>query len=97
MFLDEELLDIARSTPMEEKEILDACSDMITQCFHSLSKSINEQSSDQDILASFKRVNNTWIKVARIMKEEGIGFIREDGFKTYVECKPEFENVYFNE
>lgn len=95
MFLDEELLQIGRNAPITEDGINKAIKEMVRTCF----RDIHKRSTDQPIqvmLASFKRVNNTWKKVAKILDDEKRGFIRIDGFEQLVRHNKEFEEINFH-
>lgn len=95
MFLDEQLLQIGRSTDMTNESAHKSISDMINACFSNLSKSIINHKDDGTILSNFKRVNQTWIDVAKMLDNEGKGFVKPDGFKIFVESKPEFQGIFF--
>jgi hypothetical protein len=90
MFLDEELLEIGRNTGLTEDCINKSISKMVKVCFANLEKNLPKRSSDEMVISQFKRVNNTWKAVARILDHECLGFVKEDGFQLYVESKEEF-------
>ena len=95
MFLDEELLKIGRETELTKEEMLKAISEMVKSCFNNLQKSTNEKMTDNNIVANFKRVNNTWNRVAEILEKENRGFLKKDGFKFLIENNPEFNGIFF--
>lgn len=97
MFLDEKLLEVGRkfNTSMAFDECKPLISQMINICFDSLETNIKGNHNDAVILAQFKRVNNVWAKVAETLEKENKGFIRKDGFKAFVESKPEFAGIFF--
>ena len=97
MFLDDELLLIGRSVELNEKSINETISKMINACFANLNKNIEgKPRTNQTILSSFKRVNNTWIKVSKRLDKEGIGFVKTNGFQIFVESESEFKGLFFN-
>jgi len=96
MFLDDELLLIARNTDDTTKEgLIDGISKMINACFTNLQEKIAGNLSNDVIISNFNRVNRTWMIVAARLEFEGKQFIRKDGFKRFVESKTEFKNVFF--
>jgi len=91
MFLYDKLLEIGRSID-NETEIVDKLSDMVQECFKSIDK---QKSNDmQSIIAQFKRVDNTWRKVAKQLDSEGIIVIEENGFKNFVKHHPKFKELF---
>lgn len=97
MFLDEKLLKIGRGANLETQQgISNAVSQMINACFENLSKSLEKHRDDQTILSNFNRVNKTWIGIAKILDDDGKGFIKIDGFKIFVEPREEFKGIFFN-
>jgi hypothetical protein len=81
MFLDESLLELGRNAQLTEDGIKKAANLMLNACMDNLKKNINEASTEKAIKASFRRVNATWKKVVITLKEEGRGFLKEDGFR----------------
>ena len=77
MFLDEELLKIGRETELTKEEMLKAISEMVKSCFNNLQKSTNEKMTDNNIVANFKRVNNTWNRVAEILEKKIGDFLKK--------------------
>jgi len=97
MFLDDELLEIGRNTKFTKEGVLKSSQKMVQVCFQNLIKRI-EGSHDIDVLAAnFKRVERTWRIVAEKLESEGKGFIRQDGFKEFVNSKPEFKGVFLKD
>lgn len=96
MFLDEELLMIGRSCDQTEKSIIDCVSKMINVSFQNLNKRLEGNKTDTSIMSGFRRVNKTWQMVADKLESEGISLVKREGFRLYVESKPEFKNVFFN-
>lgn len=95
MNLQENLLNIARNFDSNcESDIL--ISDMIKECFKSLSASLKSTYTDADIISQFKKVNNTWNKVANILQDEDIYVIKNNGFKGFCLRNEEFKNVFKN-
>lgn len=96
MFLDEELLSIAYTVnTLDDKSILEGIKEMIGSCWGNIRASIQFRSSDAEILANFKRVNNTWMSVYDQLNETRTPFFKRDGFQLYIESKPEFKGVFF--
>jgi hypothetical protein len=95
MFLDDELLQIGRNTDMTIASANESCSKMVQLCFKNLGKNITPTSSREVIVANFNRVNNTWRKVVTILDNEGLSFVKIDGFKNFVESEPQFKNIFF--
>lgn len=95
MFLDDELLMLGRNVELTEENIKECVGKMINVCFNNLSKRLEGNKTDQTIRTGFKRVNKTWQMVADKLNTEGRGFMKIDGFKIYVESKPEFRGVFF--
>lgn len=95
MFLDDKLLQLGRNNDLTDEGIKECVGLMINACFDNLRKNISRKSHEQAIRASFKRVNNTWKIVANKLESEGRGFIKEDGFKIFVESLPEFAGIFF--
>lgn len=93
MFLEDELLQIGRNTELTEKGIYDGINSMIKACFANMSRIVGNKSYNASIIASFKRVNKTWIKVAEILEKENKGFIKSDGFKLFIDSKDEFKGI----
>lgn len=88
MFLDDELLKIGREVDIDDREsVISAIKVMIQACFRNVSEGIAGDKSMPTIQTNFKRVNNTWIRVANQLEKEGKGFVNEDGFKMIVESK----------
>jgi hypothetical protein len=96
MFLDDELLQIARNADDTTMQgITDAVSKMINACFNNLQERIAGNTTDEVIISNFYRVDNTWKLVAKKLELENKCFIRSNGFRRFVESKPEFKNVFF--
>ena len=95
MFLDEELLKLGRNFDLTEENIRECVCEMITVSFANLINRLNGNKDEQSILAGFKRVNKTWQMVAEKLDNEGKGFIKRNGFKLFVESKPEFKGIFF--
>lgn len=92
MFLDDELLEIGRKADLSTyTSVNSACQKMLQVCFGNLVKNIEKDFSL--ISANFKRVNKTWVKVARLLSSEGKGFVNEDGFRLFVEATPGFKGI----
>ena len=93
MFLEDELLQIGRNTEMTEKGICDGINEMIKCCFRNMSDIIGIKPCSASIIANFKRVNNTWIKVANTLKDEEKGFVKPDGFRLFVNATGDFKDI----
>jgi len=96
MFLDDELLMIGRECDLTEESIFNSINKMINASFTNLLKRIGNSPSERQTRANFRRVNNTWYKVAEILEKENKGFVKKDGFQLFVESKPEFKDIFFN-
>jgi len=95
MFLDEQLLAIGRKAEMTSEGIIDAIRKMINCCFSSMEQTINGRQNEILITRAFQRTNIIWRNVARKLREEGKGIIREDGFRDFVETRNEFKSIRF--
>ena len=89
MFLDDKLLMVGRqyNPSMNFAEIKLLVIEMTNICFESIKHNIKlyGHNGRDVILAQFRRVNNTWDKVAEILEKENKGFIQKDDFKALVE------------
>lgn len=95
MFLDDELLELGRSCDLTENGIKECATKMMNVSFANLAKRFYGRTDNNTILMEFKRVNKTWQMVANVLAKEGRGFIKIDGFKLFVESKPEFKGIFF--
>lgn len=85
MFLDEKLLQIANKCDLTEQSINDCCIEMVNAAYESVTETINmNESTDQVILAQFKRVNNVWMAVCDKLEAQGKWFLNREGFRNYI-------------
>ena len=95
MFLDEELLQTGRNTDVSDfDDVQESINFMIQACFNNLTNNLAGHLTDDAILASFKRVNNTFAKVAEKLELEGRGFVKKDGFEIICLSKPELKTIF---
>lgn len=93
MFLDDKLLLIARSVEsFTEESVRKAISDMLNACFEYISENASDTNINS-VKSTFRVVNNVWRIVAKTLKDESIGLIKEDGFELFVKSKPEFKGL----
>jgi hypothetical protein len=98
MFLEEKLLQIARSADLEnEEDVQDSIIKMVNTCFENINQSVRNDQTLPAYQAQTFRVDRTWNKVATILEEEKRGFIKKDGFALFIrhqqENKNEFEGI----
>lgn len=92
MFLEDKLLKIARESDLTtDKELFACINSMIQECFKNLSESID--GNLHSIKPCFKRVNNTWRKVAKILEDEGRSIVKPEGFEIFIKSKPELSHL----
>ena len=94
MFLDEQLLTIARSTNVEsEQEIHESIKKMIQTCMRSIGNIHKEESRQNTnaLRSTFRKTEMIWTNVAYIMQQEGIGFINPEGFRSFVKNRDELK------
>lgn len=89
MFLEDELLIIARKVNLtDEENIKSICLELSEKMFQNLFESVGDCSNDSTIIiANAKRINNTYNKVIEILNKENIIFLIPDGFKLLLENK----------
>lgn len=88
MFLDDELLALGRGFEINNKNCEDSFVKMMQACHKSLKENVKANSTDAHIVSQLNRINNTFKKAMNILKDEGRGFITEDGFKLFTESTP---------
>lgn len=88
MFLEDELLQIGRNAELNEEGIKQACLEMIRACQKDLFKH-KDLKDEYSIRSTFRRIDNTFMSVANILKEEGRGFIKPDGFRIFINSMDE--------
>lgn len=94
MFLDDQLLQIGRNAKTDsEKDIFEAINTMWQACMINLNKNINDKSTNDKVLAQFKRVNNTWKLVADKLEKEGVVFIKRDGFEIILKGMDVYKSI----
>ncbi len=94
MFLDDQLIEIGRNAKTDnEKGIFDAINKMSQVCFLNLTKNIKENTNNQNVIAQFKRVNNTWKLAVDELEKEGINFVKREGFEIILKGKKDLEPI----
>ena len=92
MFLEDKLLEIGRNADYQSKDgIYKGVSEMLDACMKSIFSHItpNEVTFKQ-IEWQFKRANITWERVYDTLQKEGLGLVKRDGFKTYINNHKEY-------
>ena len=94
MFLDEKLLELGRKTKLDRESIIKCITEMIRICLSDVTKNLPDKPTDAKVKTSFKRVNNTFMAVVDILRSENRGFVKRDGFETYVNIQAYFKGVF---
>lgn len=93
MFLDDELLQIARSSDLTKDSINKCIVNMLNACFNNMVNRTDDKSSQQVLIATLKRVDKTWEIVADKLIKENRGFIKRNGFRLFIENKEELKHL----
>ena len=90
--LSDRLLEIGMNTNLTNAEIVISVNEMAKECFNAIGKNNNQTIREMSI--DFRRVDNAWRWTAGKLEEQGMGFIKPEGFTILCKSKKEFEFLF---
>lgn len=95
MFLSDKLYNKALEVDTENFDsVKKIIIDMINICMDNM-KSNAGKLSNEAVIANFKRVNKTWIEVAKKLEQENKGLVKENGFALFCLSKEEWKDIHW--